>query len=397
MKAKDIQSELAGYISQKSIINTHCHHLSDKQYENPGLEFILSNSYSSWMCGPPQDWNFASEYIMDNRCNSYFRWLFAGIEALHGMEMRTENFTEINKRIREAHRDKSYHLSVLKNKCRFERVFLDKYDDPGSDNGHPEVFAPVYRINRYFFGYNKEARDHNGNSPYDLPGFSYVKTFDDYLDAIRQDILRAKTLGAVALKNANAYERNLAYKMTPRKQAARAFNNKAATDTEIRGFQDFIMFELAGIALEQGLPFEIHTGMGKLDGSSPIGLKELIGTFPELKFDLFHAGYPWTGDMLGILHNYLNTNVNIVWLPIISTREAKDFIVKALEISSAKRISWGSDTWTSEESMGATLAFRHVLAAALAEMVEDGAYDMDYAKHIADRIMRENAKELYGI
>jgi len=397
MKTDDIRSELHRYISGSRIINTHSHHLSDKQYENPDLHFILTNSYSSWMCKPPEDKDSVRGYLLANRCNSYFRWLFAGLEALYGLDVKAENIYEIDRRIREAHRDKRFQHSVLKNECGYDRVFLDKYDDPGSDNGYPEIFTPVYRINRYFFGYDREARDHNGNSPFDLPGFNNVKTFDDYMDAMKEDIAKAKARGAVALKNANAYERDIAYRKATRKQAARAFNNQGATDAEIRDFQDFIMFELTAVARDFELPFEIHTGLGKLDGSGPIGLRELIAAFPDVAFDLFHAGYPWTGDMLGLLHNFLNTHVNIVWLPMISTREAKEFIVRALEISSANRICWGSDTWTSEESMGAVLALRHVLAAALTEMVEDGAFDMEYAKHIADRILRENAIELYGV
>ncbi len=397
MKKDAIYSGLYDYIAGGRSINTHSHHLSDRQYENPDLHFVLTNSYSSWMCKPPEKDAPAKEYILANRCNSYFRWLFAGIEALYGLEVSAGNFPEIDRRIRESHKDKSFQLSVLKNECGYDRVFLDKYDDPGSDNGHPGIFTPVYRINPYFFGYGRDARDHNGNSPFDLPLFKGVKTFDDYLGAMKEDIAEAKKRGAVALKNANAYERDIAYRRPARRQAEKAFANPGATDAEIRDFQDFIMFELAKIALETGLPFEIHTGLGKLDGSGPIGLRELIGTFPELKFDLFHAGFPWTGETLGLLHNFLNTHVNIVWLPMISTREAKYFIVKALEISSANRMCWGSDTWTSEESLGAILALRHVLAAALTEMVEDGAFDIAYAKHIADRVLRENAKELYGV
>ena len=393
----DIKSDIYAYVSKSRIINTHSHHLSGEQFVGADLKFVLKNSYSSWMSAPPENKKQIRGYLSDNRCNSYFRWLFAGIEALYGLKMKEENYDEIDRRVREAHRDGLFHLSVLKCECGYERVLLDKYDDPGSDNGHPEIFTPVYRVNRFFFGYSRKTKDHNGNSPYDLPLFRNVKTLDDYLGAMREDIRRAKTRGAVALKNANAYERDLAYKKTMRRQAERAFLNSGATDTDIHEFQDYIAFELAQIALETNLPFQIHTGLGQLSGTSPIGLLQLIGEYPDVQFDLFHAGYPWTADMLGLMHNFLNVHVNLCWLPIISTREARDFIVRALEISSAKRIRWGSDTWTGEESLGSVLALRHVLSEALTEMIADGAIDTDEAKIIADRILRENAQELYNL
>ncbi len=351
------------------------------------------------MSSPPAALDSGSirEYLQTNRCNSYFRWIFAGLKALYGLDVEPENYLELDRRLSRAHRDGAYHLSVLKDACSYDRVLLDKYDNPGSDNGHPEIFSPAYRINRLFFGYSREARDHNGNSPYDVPGFENIKTFDDYLSAIRDDIRKAKARGAVALKNACAYERSLDYCKVTKEQAGRAFGNPDATWAEIKDFQDYVMFELARAAEETGLPIQIHTGLGILDGTRPIGLSRLISEFPNVKFDIFHAGYPWTSDTLALLHNYSNTYVDICWLPLLSTREAKDFIVKALEISSVKRICWGCDTWTSEESMGAVFAVRHALAAGLSEMVLDGAFDAGYARYAAQRILHDNAKELYGL
>lgn len=397
-KQEAIYEDLYDYISKCPVINTHSHHFSDEQNRDADLEYILTNSYAGWMSPPPApDSASIKEYILANRCNSYFRWLFEGIEALYGLEMSSENFLEIGRRLSLANKDLSYHLSVLKDICGYERVLLDKYDDPGSDNGHPEIFSPVYRINKYFFGYNRQSRDHNGNNPFDDPGYENIRTFDDYISAMREDVIQAKAQGAVALKNATAYDRNQIYGIPAKEQAGQAFGNSDATEAEIRDFQDYIMFKLAQAAEETGLPMQIHTGLGILEGTRPIGLRKLISEFPGVKFDLFHAGFPWTSDTLALLHNYSNTVVNICWLPMISTREAADFIVKALEISSVKRICWGCDTWSSEESLGAILAARHVLSGALAEMVADGAFDLEYARYAAKRVLYDNPKELYGL
>lgn len=67
-------------------------------------------------------------------------------------------------------------------------------------------------------------------------------------------------------------------------------------------------------------------------------------------------------DLLGLLHSYSNVYADLCWLPLISTSAAKRFLREALEIGGSNRILWGCDTWTSEESYGAVLAFRRVVS-----------------------------------
>ena len=388
---------LYDYVVRLPIINTHSHHLSDDQFNNVNLDFILANSYASWMSPPPEpNYDARREYVLENRCNSYFHWLFKGIQALYGIKVLPENFDTLDALIKTAYQDAAYHIDALKQSCGYTCVILDKCDDPGSDNGHPEIFAPTYRVNMFMHGFSKEARDHNGNSPYDV--FKQdVKSFDDYLSAMKNLICERKSMGSIALKNAAAYERDLMYCNTDKDLASKAFNNPNASSQDIRNFGDYIMFEITKIADELSLPIQVHTGLGILDNTRAIGIRKLLQTFPNVKFDIFHAGYPWTGDVLALLHNFKNSYVDLCWLPIISTTEAKEFVKKALEVSSAHRICWGCDTWVSEESMGAVLAIRHVLADALSDMIIDGAMDMEYAQYIAHRILFDNAKELYKL
>lgn len=399
MDRMSIREELYEYISGLAVINTHSHHLADGQFpDGMGLDFILKNSYIAWAADPPEpDIESRRQYILANRCNSYFRWLFEGIKAIYGLEATAVNFDAIDELIRTAHKDRSYHIQLLKDQCKYERVILDKYDDPGSDNSHPDLFAPAFRINMFPFGYSTEARDHNGSGPYGLFHDQDIRSFHDYLEAMKAVISEKKKKGAVALKNALAYDRPLFFENDSIEKACRAFHNPLATKEEIRDFGDFIMFHIAGIAKELDMPIQIHTGLGTLDGTRAIGLRKLIETNPDVRFDLFHGGYPWTSDVLALLHNYKNVYADLCWLPLISTQEAREFIQKALEVSSAHRILWGCDTWTGEESYGALLAVHHALTEALADMILDGAMDMEYAKYCAKRILYDNAKELFKL
>ncbi len=57
---------------------------------------------------------------------------------------------------------------------------------------------------------------------------------------------------------------------------------------------------------------------------------------------------------------------------------------------------WGSDTWTSEEAIGALLAWQYVVATVLSEKVDSGYFDMAEAEALVHKLMYRNAARLYG-
>ena len=87
---------------------------------------------------------------------------------------------------------------------------------------------------------------------------------------------------------------------------------------------------------------------------------------------------------------------DLCWLPLISTSAAKRFLREALEIGGSNRILWGCDTWTSEESYGAVLAFRRVVSEVLSEMCQEGYLSCEEACYTVGQIWRGNALKLFG-
>ncbi len=157
------------------------------------------------------------------------------------------------------------------------------------------------------------------------------------------------------------------------------------------------MFEIAACAAECNLPIQMHTGLGQLRGTQAIGLCDLIEQNPDVQFDLFHASFPWTDDVLALAHKFLNVSIDLCWLPILSTSRATSFIKEALEVTDARRLVWGCDTWTSEESLGALMAARHCLADALTDLVLDQRFDLAYGVWLGERILQHNAKDLFRL
>ncbi len=387
------------HIRSCPLVNTHSHHLPDALLKGADLRFLLTNSYTNWLAPPPDfiDRDACEAYINTYRCNTYFRWLFEALESLYGIPFTADNLPPLDEAVRAAYRDPTHHLRLLTDNCRFETIVNERQPDPGSDLGHPELFSPSFRCDSYFSGYLKDKPDPNGFFAWSTFEKTDIPTLAEYLNEMKKAIKNKKAAGSKALKCAIAYERPLDFDEYNPKKAEKALNNPDARADEINAFGNTVMRALCEAAAEYGLPLQIHTGMGQLKNTNPIRLLTLIEDHPDTKFHLLHGGFPWLGDTYALLHNFRNVWSDTCWIPYLSTRAATEYIQTALEVSDASRLTWGCDAWMSEDSCGALLAMEHTLALTLSEMVEDGAFDIEYAMMLADGILYGNGKKLFGL
>ena len=143
------------------------------------------------------------------------------------------------------------------------------------------------------------------------------------------------------------------------------------------------------------MPFQVHTGQARVQGSNPILLVDVIAQNPETKFILFHGGYPWVGETGVIAMRHKNVWIDSCWLPTLSYTVAKRAYQEWLEAVPSDRIMWGSDTVNAEGIYAATEFTRRCLAEALAEKVERGELREEHALRIGRQILRENALKLF--
>ena len=386
-----MKQQIIDHLKTIKPVSSHSHHLSAAEYVGMSLAGVFDNSYCRWMDATPRTAAEAENYRVKNGCNNYARWLFKAIEGLYGLPFSGANFDELSRRVAAAHADPAWQLRILEERCGYERIMLDAYWKPGDDLGLRRLFEPVLRCNMFAVCVRPGQTDHNGNDPFAFLGRQF-DDFDDYLDAIRELMTPFK-----AIKFAVAYDGDNDIRHFDKPKARQAFHNPSAASPHRKDFYDYMIFRLCEFAGELGIPVQIHTGMGNLNKSAPLFLKELIAALPRVTFDLFHCGVPWTADLLALMHNYPNVYADLCWLPLISTTIARRFIREALEVGNAHRIVWGCNTWTSEESYGALLAGQETIAAALSDMHDDGAISQNDATYIAGRIWRENGMALYGL
>ncbi len=390
---------LLEYIRSLRIVSSHNHHLNDWDYEGIGLRYVLEHSYTNWADTPPalDDAAAWEKYLLKNGTNSFFRWLFAALEKIYGIPVRPENLPALDAAVKKAYADPQHHLRLLTENCRFDAVINERQPRPGDDLGHAELFKPSFRCDCFFSGWLADKPEPNGFLARSLFEDRECRTMEEYLAQMRRAIEGRKAAGCAALKVAIAYERPIEFANTDLKKAERALNNPDATEQEIMDFGDVVMHEIAAIAADLKLPLQIHTGTGQYERTNPIGLLSLIRSHPDTIFHLLHGGFPWVDDTYALLLAAPNVYSDTCWIPYLSTTAAKTYLITALEVADAHRLTWGCDTWMPEDSVGALMAMEHVLACALGDMIDDGAIDFDYACYIAKRILRDNAKELFGV
>ncbi len=391
-----LSEKIRRFCERQPIINTHSHHLPLKNQE-PTLNWVLTQSYAGW-CGVSTSDRAA--YLRRLQNNSYFFYLRGALMRICRMPepLSVNNWDEYDRRIHALYEDAAFDLNIMRNDCRYERIVLDAYWKPGSDNENPQLYAPTFRINMFLFGHSNDERDHNGNNPY--PNFMQDKpaTFDEYLNAVDDLILNAKKSGISALKCAAAYDRGLDFVCFDKGMAERAYMRpETASERDIRAFQDCVMDRICDTAARANLPFQIHTGLGKLQSSNAMQLRTLIDRHPETCFSLMHGSYPWTDDVLALAHNYINVVSDICWLPIISPTRAKQFLREWIEVGDMDRITWGCDTWHSIESCGARDAIIDALCSVFSDLIAENAMSMDTAEEYIRHILHDNAAQIYHL
>lgn len=397
MDKKEIKAELEAYFSTLEVVNTHCHHVKDSYFKDVTLYKLVRKTYNNWICPPFENDAEGFAFFFDKmQVNSYCYWLVRAYGELYngGEKLSLENHGEIDAVVRKAYNDDpDWHKKILTEHCKYKYLVLDDYKAPGST--HELTFArPTFRVDMFLSGNYAGQTDHNENNPYDY--FEKAPSdVDEYIEQVEKAVAKKiKMNKSRSLKTAIAYERPLDFTEFSRENAQKVFG-KDNSDKARKIFGDYVMDCLCKIAAKHDIPFQIHTGLGNLDGTRAINLRNIIDRNPDTKFVLFHGSYPWTGDVLGLAHKYKNVYPDMCWLPIISTAAAERFLEEALDVSDSDRLCWGCDTWTSEESYGALLAMRYVLSKVLSGRVFEGFYTLEYAKTVGKKILFDNANNLY--
>ena len=379
------------------------------------LASIWQNSYLSWFNAVPgwrprekfaDWWQRAKPRFADVRAMSVYRYTLPALQDLYSVDFEAADDAQmaaLNERITANYRDQRWLYEVITERANIEIVLNDPYWEPFDFASHYGFVANVLRLNPLFRGFHPSefavTKGGRKESPYDFAKAQGIpiENFDDYLALVERVFVLAKAAGLVGLKHTLAYQRALDFAKVTKAQAAEAFGKerKDLQPAQIKAFEDFMMWHLCELSARHALPFQIHTGHARIQGSNPLLLADLIAANPKTTFILFHGGFPWVGESGALAARMPNVYLDAVWLPTLSQTMARRAFHEWLDVMPATRILWGADCNHAEGIYGTTEFTRRVLAEVLAERVDRGELRMPDAEHIGRQILRENALRIF--
>ena len=254
-----------------------------------------------------------------------------------------------------------------------------------------------------------------------------IHSLDDLLEALESEFAGiAKQI--VGVKIGLAYQRTLNFEKVTYAEAEDVFNRIYRTRSfrrkevmpypawpigtyspegmsfdEAKTLQDFVVHRIIQLAERYALPVQIHTGMQEgneniVSNSNPTLLTDLIREYKNVKFDLFHAGYPYARELAVLAKNFPNVYPDLCWVHILSPTAAKAILSEWLDlVPSNKILGFGGDYRFVEGVYGHVVLARRNVAAVLQEKVASSEVELRQVPQLASRVLRENARELYGL
>jgi uncharacterized protein len=298
-------------------------------------------------------------------------------------------------------------LAPYLNPKRFRWVFfvdsflfpLDNHGQTGK-NGDMAVYIPLQEKVLHLY---MKQEDLSG-LPVDLAS---------YENFVRQTLADNQKKGGVAMKFEAAYFRSLYFGDPPRTAAEAIYAKYHAggvpSEEEYRTFQDYVFRVLIDQAGKLNLPVHFHSAVGigdyfSLRNGDPLNLENVLRDqrYKNVKFVLIHGGYPHTLEMIWLTAaKNVYTDSSLMGYYVYPS-ELKNILKQWVSLY-PERIMFGSDAFPFNAAVGAEETFwlaarsaRTAVAAALAELVAEGAFTEARALELAHMYLHDNAAKLYG-
>jgi predicted TIM-barrel fold metal-dependent hydrolase len=240
------------------------------------------------------------------------------------------------------------------------------------------------------------------------------QSLDRYLEFIVNILTRQRNEGAVAIKFEAAYLRSLDFAPSRREEAAVVFERYRGggtpSATEYKVLQDYLFRDVAEQAGRLGLAVQIHTGTGcgeyfDARGGDPMLLTSAVNdaALRSTTFVLLHGGSPVERTITALIAKpnvYADTSVlELVWSPPELARILRPWLETMPEhvLFGTDAGPWGPGYGWEESTWLGSRQARRALTIALTQMINDRVITTARARTIANRVLRENAAELYHL
>ncbi len=411
-------------IAATKIVDIHEHHIPEILL-NPEVNLLqlFQQSYAGWTQARPYTlpsetrevdpmlaspgattWEALAPFLERSGSNSFVRNLMKGITELYASAERTitrGNWEALDAAVQQHHKEPDFCAKVLR-RAGIEQVITDPYTDPllNAPAALGQNYRSVMRINSLACGWHPSSVDHNGNSAHKLLKKVGVEpaSFDEYLAGLDKLVDGMASRHQVALKNALAYDRDVAFDEPNEKLAREAWGKPSPPPAQRKAFSDFVVDRLCRLGAERDLPMQMHLGTAQISGSEPLQTAGLIERHPRTRFLLMHLAYPWSRELLAMAFVYRNIWIDLTWSFLISPSHFKAAFHEAIEVLPDEgRMMLGGDNWHVEETYGAMKLARQLIGEVLDEKIAAGYFRLEDAQGLATKILRENAIKFFKL
>lgn len=350
-------------------------------------------------------WQRLKTILERGRNVSYYRHNIATYQGIFDFtddDINDSNWSELNERIKEWSARPGWYDDVTRTNC---NLVTQIRNVPWYEDWEPEYFTATLRMEPAIRGGGlleaSQRAPFEAHMNREFPTIASLKQgLADYVDGYAQR-------GAIGIKLAHAYSRTLETADVPEHLVEAIWQRALSgggdlSEGDIRSFQDHIIWWLAGLCTDENLIFQIHTGMqGNWDhipDSNPLHLLPMIRAHRNTRFDLFHAGYPYSRE-LGVLgKHYPNVWLNMCWMYIISMAGSRQILSEWIDLVPHYRLlGFGSDLTWPETIYGHLAMARSCIADVLAEKVEHDFLSKSAALDVARGLMHDSPLDFYGL
>ncbi len=172
---------------------------------------------------------------------------------------------------------------------------------------------------------------------------------------------------------------------------------------EVRPLQDYLVHEYVRRAQAEDLGVQVHTGYlagnsGTLNNIRVMEMVPFIIRYPRVRFDLFHAGWPYTEEHAVIGKEFPNVWLNLCWAwtmnPVTMEKTLDSWLAS---VPHNKIFGYGGDTGSPICEYGYAQQARTGIARVLEKWIGRGDMMIEDAKEVAADIMLRNGCRFHNL
>ena len=346
-------------------------------------------------------WRRFEPYWRRVKLTGFSQCLLEGWRATFGIDgLTAETVGPLSEAIRTACRPGHYR-HVLRERANIAVSLVQMEDLVEVDR---TLFLPMPRLNRWSMLRSREQveaieRDYGVR----------LRSLDDLVGAIHETCAAWRAAGAPAIKLSQSYHRRMDFRERAHGEAAHVFGRVLAggyaglESEEGRLLEDYLVFTCVRAATAAGLPVQFHVGpragtYGSLEGATLAPMIELIRANRDARFDISHAGFPYLREAAVLAKTCANVYLNMSWIHIYSPEGCVVALREWLRMVPWNKIlGFGDDLYWVDTIYGHLIVARQNVAAALAELIEEGWLSESDALEVGKGLFYDNPAALYGI